>query len=211
MASNVLGFAICFGLSSELATLAAQAVTGAKDPRRAGEFLQRGILINLVPALPISAVWYFTEPILVAAGQDRELARMAGRYIRVLWIAMPPMLVSNCAFKFLAAQGITRVQLLVSLAVLPMNVGLGYTLRHADTQLRIGFLGTAAASAACEWITMLLTILYIWRVNGHQCWTPWSRNALRGWSAYMKLGLPGMVTLVAEWSMFSSSSHWSPV
>ncbi|KAI9159365.1 hypothetical protein H9P43_008705 [Blastocladiella emersonii ATCC 22665] len=82
----------------------------------------------------------------------------------------------------------------VSLPALP---GSGtYSLTHADTlPLRLGYLGTAAASAAAERIILAHTALCIWRVDGHQCWAPWSRAALHGWTAYVKLGLPGMVTL----------------
>ncbi|KAI9179182.1 ethionine resistance protein [Blastocladiella emersonii ATCC 22665] len=202
MFSNVLGFSICFGISTALDTLASQAVTGSKNPRQAGIFLQRAILINLALTIPLTVGWFLAEPLLRLVGQDAELSRMAGQYIRVLWIGLFPMIISNCVAKFLIAQGIMQVQFLVSLITVPVNVGLGYLLTFVDWPLNLGFYGTAAASVVTETLAMILTLLYTWRVNGHQCWTPWSREALRGWKAFIKLGLPGMLMTCAEWWVF---------
>ncbi|KAI9179181.1 ethionine resistance protein [Blastocladiella emersonii ATCC 22665] len=200
--SNVVGFSICFGIATALDTLAAQAVTGSKNPRQAGIFLQRAILINSVIAIPLTVAWFCAEPLLILVGQDRELSRMAGQYIRVLWIGLLPMIISNCVAKFLIAQGIMQVQFLVSLITVPVNVGLGYFLTFVDSPLRLGFYGTATASVVTETLAMLLTILYTWRVNGYQCWTPWSREALRGWKPFIALGIPGAITLMSEWWVF---------
>ncbi|KAI9152531.1 ethionine resistance protein [Blastocladiella emersonii ATCC 22665] len=185
---NVLGFSICFGITTALDTLASQAVTGSKNPRQASIFLQRAILINL--------------PLLLLVGQDAQLSRMAGYYIRVLWIGLFPMVSSNCLSKYLIAQGIMQVQFLVSLITVPINVGLGYVLTFVDWPLNLGFYGTATASAVTEMLALLLTILYTWRVDGYQCWAPWSREALRDWKGFIKLGFPGMLMICSSWWVY---------
>ncbi|KAI9179071.1 ethionine resistance protein [Blastocladiella emersonii ATCC 22665] len=202
MFSNILGFSICFGLSSSLDTLASQAVTGAKNPRQPGIYLQRAILINFTIAIPLTFLWWFAEPLLRLAGQDHDLARMAGQYIRVLWLGLFPMIVSDCTAKFLVAQGVVNAQLFVSLITIPINGGLGYFLTFVDSPLKLGFFGTAAANTVSEWIGMCLLILYVWRVDGHQFWAPWSLDALRGWKPFIALGVPGMLQVCSEWWLF---------
>ncbi|KAI9221532.1 mate-domain-containing protein [Blastocladiella britannica] len=202
MFGNVAGFSICFGLSSALDTLASQAVTGASNPRQAGVFLQRAILINLMLAIPISLLWVFAEPLLRLAHQDAELSRMAGSYIRIMLVSFAPNIVRDLVAKFLNAQGIMQAQFYVYLVVLPFNVALQYTLVYLDTPIRLGFYGAAWGSVISDIFSALLIIAYAVFISGHQCWQPWSRQALYGWGQYLRLGFPGMLMVCAEWWMF---------
>ncbi|ORZ30266.1 mate-domain-containing protein [Catenaria anguillulae PL171] len=202
MFSNVLGFSICFGLSSALDTLASQAVTGSANPRQAGIYLQRAILINLLLAIPIAFIWLFAEPLLLIAGQDATLASMAGNYIKIMLFALVPNIVSNCVAKFLQAQGIMDAQFLVSLGVLPINVTLQLFLVYYDSPLRLGFYGAAVGSVVADFISAVGVMCYAAFWNGHQCWSPWTRAALSGWSQFLGLGIPGMLMICAEWWLF---------
>ncbi|KAI9179262.1 ethionine resistance protein [Blastocladiella emersonii ATCC 22665] len=185
MFSNVLGYSLFFGISTALDTLAAQAVTGASNPRQAGIYLQRAILINFALAVPLSAAWCFAEPLLLLVGQDPELSSMAGDYIRILAFGILPMTVSDCIDKFLLAQDITHVQLLVCMITVPFNAGIGYWLTFETS-----------------WIGLLLTAFYMFHVDGYRRWNPWSAEVLRGWGSYIALGIPGLLMLCADWWCF---------
>ncbi|KAI9148598.1 ethionine resistance protein [Blastocladiella emersonii ATCC 22665] len=202
MFTNVLGFSICFGVTSALDTLASQAVTGAANPRQAGVFLQRAILINLLFAIPLAIVWLFAEPLLVLAHQEPELAKLAGNYIKIMLAALVPNIISNCVTKFLIAQGYTSSQFVVSATVFPFNVALQYALVYYPSRFQLGFYGAAVGSVVADTVSMLGIIAYTVYWNGHQCWKPWSREALSGWRQFLKLGLPGLVMVCSEWWLF---------
>ncbi|KAJ3358412.1 hypothetical protein GGF32_000432 [Allomyces javanicus] len=202
MFSNVLGFSICFGLSTALDTLASQAVTGSANPRQAGIFLQRAILINVLLAIPISVVWIFAEPLLVLLGQEPELAYMAGNYIKLMLPGLVPNIITNCIAKFLQAQGLMDAQMLVMLAVFPINVALQYFLVYFPSPFQIGFYGAPLGSAMCDILAMIGIILYAVYWNGYQAWHPWTWEATKNWKQYLNLGFPGMVMICAEWWMF---------
>jgi multidrug resistance protein, MATE family len=63
------------GLASCLETFCGQAYgSGDRDKTRA--YLARGLCITLAFAVPISIVWLFAGPILIALGQDPILSHM---------------------------------------------------------------------------------------------------------------------------------------
>lgn len=47
-----------------------------------------------------------------------------------------------------------------------------------------------------------LLALYVWRVDGSDAWGGFRRAALRNWGPMIRLALPGMVMVVAEWFAF---------
>ena len=77
--ANVTGVSLMIGLSSALDTLCAQAF-GAQKFHLLGEHLQRAILILSIPAFATSMLWFFMRPVLIALGQDPEIAGSPRRF-----------------------------------------------------------------------------------------------------------------------------------
>ncbi|KAI9187866.1 ethionine resistance protein [Blastocladiella emersonii ATCC 22665] len=202
MYTNVLGYSFTLGLTTALDTLASQAMTGASNPRQAGVFLQRAILINLAMTLPIAVLWLFAEPLLLLVGQEPDLCHLAGSYIRYLLPSLFPSVVANGIAKYLQAQQLMKAQLLVSSVVLPVNAALQYFFVYVDSPFRMGYYGAAAGTCIAEWLSLLLLIAYARFVRGHEAWTPWSRAAVRDWGPFIRLGLGGMVMVISEWWVF---------
>ncbi|KAI9218763.1 mate-domain-containing protein [Blastocladiella britannica] len=200
---NVLGLSILTGLCSGLETLAAQAI-GSHNKRLAGVFLQRSLLINAAVCIPLVVIWIFAESLLLLAGQETDLAHMAGNYVRILLISLPATAVNASLMRFLLAQGLMNASFYVNLVVFPLNVGMQYLFVLADTPLKIGFYGAPWASNIAEYLSAIGLIGYAIFVRGHEAWQPWSRDALKAWPQYFKLGIPGVIMLCAEWWMFET-------
>jgi hypothetical protein len=64
-----------------------------------------------------------------------------------------------------------------------------------------------------DYLMTLLLLLYVRFVNGSECWGGFSRNALYNWSPMIKLAIPGLIMLEAEWLAFEiltlMASYWS--
>lgn len=98
------GFGAVAGLCSCIDTLCSQA-HGAAKHRLVGLIAQRVAVAYTISVLPIvAAVWLFTEPALVAAGQDPALAALAGAYTRAALPCLAPLLYSEVIRRYLLAQ-----------------------------------------------------------------------------------------------------------
>ncbi|KAL2127462.1 hypothetical protein VTI74DRAFT_10688 [Chaetomium olivicolor] len=58
----------------------------------------------------------------------------------------------------------------------------------------------------------LLLVLYVWLIDGSQCWNGFSWKAFKNWGPMMKLALPGMIMIEAQFSVLEvltlSASHF---
>lgn len=88
MTANITGYAVYEGLATSLDTLCAQAY-GSGRKELVGLHLQRMALFMLFVTLPIGAVWLFSGSILAALVPERELALLAGSYLRILLASTP--------------------------------------------------------------------------------------------------------------------------
>lgn len=88
MTANISGLAVYEGLATSLDTLCAQAYGGGKK-ELVGLHLQRMVLFMLLVTVPIGAVWLCSGWILAALVPEKELAYMAGRYLRILLAGAP--------------------------------------------------------------------------------------------------------------------------
>lgn len=80
MTSNFLGMSIILGYNSALDTLISQ-TKGAGDYKMCGVYLNRGRITMTLLFLPIVLVLLMTRKILVALGQDEEVAEFAQQYV----------------------------------------------------------------------------------------------------------------------------------
>ena len=60
---------------------------GAKAYAEVGNLWQRAALILWVTCIPITALWLFSEPLLVATGQDSDVAALGSQFLRCALVA----------------------------------------------------------------------------------------------------------------------------
>eukprot|EP00037_Helgoeca_nana_P037781 m.17634 g.17634 ORF g.17634 m.17634 type:complete len:498 (-) comp9396_c0_seq1:1491-2984(-) len=107
LAGNLSAMSLIFGMLTAFDTLAPQAL-GRGDKREVGLLVQRGLLACAVMMPLVAAVWGNMETLLVMLGQPPEVSRLAGVFLKVYILVIPPMIVYNVIRRFLQVQNIIR-------------------------------------------------------------------------------------------------------
>ncbi|KAL7950350.1 MATE efflux family protein [Trichoderma barbatum] len=187
------------GLATSLDTLCAQAY-GSGHKHLVGLQCQRMACFLLTLSIPVIFLWLFgAEPILQRMVPDPESARLAALYLRVMIFAIPGVILFECGKRFTQAQGLFQATTYVLLFAAPFNVFLTWLLVW---KLEYGFVGAPMAVAITENILPVLLFCYVRFVNGRECWGGFSKRALSNWWVMIRLALPGMIMVEAEWLAF---------
>lgn len=152
MTANITGVAVYTGLATSLDTLCAQAY-GSGKKELVGLHLQRMIYFLLIVTLPIGVVWLNAARILQALIPEKDLAELAGVYLRIFILGAPGYAAFEAGKRFVQAQGLFHPTLWVLLFCAPVNVLLnwllvwvravlsglrGYTADIDDAEIRMG-------------------------------------------------------------------------
>lgn len=122
-ALQVTGVSIINGFALALPPLAGQAF-GAKNYLRCGQLLERTVAIHACAVLPVvAALWLSAEQVLVAAGQPRAIAKLAGEFLRWRLIGLPCYAIWEDLVCFLRAQQVVAQPMMqVHLAVRTLSL-----------------------------------------------------------------------------------------
>jgi MATE family multidrug resistance protein len=207
MTASITGYAVYQGLATSLDTLCAQAY-GSGRPHLVGLQLQRMLLFLLAITVPISIIWGFGTQILGLIVPEEETARLAGLYLKVLIAGAPGYAAFESGKRYVQAQGIFSATMYILLVCAPLNAFLNWWMVW---HLGWGFVGAPIAVVITENVMPILLFLYVRFVDGYQCWGGFDRRALRNWGPMIKLALPGLVMVLAEFLAFeilTLSSSW---
>ncbi|KAF4962336.1 hypothetical protein FSARC_9579 [Fusarium sarcochroum] len=186
------------GLATSLDTLCAQAY-GSGHKHLVGLQFQRMTCFLFVLAFPIAVLWWFSEGIIRSIVPEPESAHLAGMYLRVMIFSIPGFILFEGGKRFTQAQGLFRATTYVLLIVGPFNVFLSWLLVW---KLQWGFIGAPTAVAISTNLLPIFLFLYVRFIDGRQCWGGFSRRALGNWWIMIRLALPGMIMVEAEWLAF---------
>ena len=198
MTATITCYAPVQGLATSLDTLCAQAY-GSGHKTLVGLQVQRMICFLLLSLFPIAVVWLNSEPILLAIGIAPDSAAFAATYLRIILLGAPAYAAFEAGKRFVQAQGLFHATTYVLLIGAPANVLMNWLFVW---KLGWGYRGAPLGVAATQNLMPLLLFLYVWRVDGKQAWGGFRRAALRNWGPMIRLALPGMVMVVAEWFAF---------
>jgi MATE family multidrug resistance protein len=207
MTASITGYAVYQGLATSLDTLCAQAY-GSGRPHLVGLQLQRMLCFLLLITIPISLVWAFGTQILSLIVPEKETARLAGLYLKILIAGAPGYAAFESGKRYVQAQGIFSATMYILLICAPLNAFLNWFMVW---HLGWGFIGAPIAVSITENILPLLLFLYVRFIDGYQCWGGFDRRALRNWMPMVKLALPGLIMVLAEFLAFeilTLSSSW---
>jgi MATE family multidrug resistance protein len=205
MFASVTAWSTAFGTATALDTLCSQAWTGARDRTLVGVHLQRGLCILGLMFIPIAVVWWKSEDILLSMNQDPELAYLAGLFLRSLLLGAPAFIAFEATKKFLQAQGIMHASTYVLVIVSPLNLLLNYSFVYL-APFKLGFMGAPLATSFSYWLMFILLVAYIRFVKGREAWGGWTWECLTGWGPFLKLSIPSLLMITAEWWAFELSS-----
>lgn len=198
MSAAITCFAVFQGLATGLDTLCAQAY-GSQQKHLVGIYCQRMTFFLLCLFVPVATMWIFSEHVLRHLVPDPETARLSSLYLKVLTFAVPGFIAFETGKRFLLAQGHFIATTSVFLIAAPFNILLTWLLVW---KLRMGFIGAPISVAATRTLLPVLLALYIKFVDGSQCWGGFSRRAFTNWWPMIRLAVPGMMMIVAEWLAF---------
>ncbi|KAH6677887.1 mate-domain-containing protein [Plectosphaerella plurivora] len=198
MTASITCYAPMQGLATSLDTLCSQAY-GSGHRHLVGLQLQRMTAFLLLAFIPVAVLWLHADRVLVYLIPERETAILTGRYLRVLIFGGPAFACFEGGKRYVQAQGLFRATTWVLLVVAPFNIFVNWLLVW---KLEMGFIGAPVAVVVSQNMLPLLLLLYVRFVDGSQCWGGFSRRALTNWGIMLRLALPGMIMIQAEYMAF---------
>lgn len=207
MTASITGYSVYQGLATSLDTLCSQAY-GSGRRHLVGLQLQRMLCFLMLITIPIALIWALGTRILSLIVPEKETARLAGLYLRIIIAGAPGYAAFEAGKRFVQAQGIFNATMYILLICAPLNAFLNWFMVW---HLGWGFIGAPIAVSITENIMPLLLLLYVIFIDGHQCWGGFDKRALRNWMPMIKLALPGLVMVLAEFLAFeilTLSSSW---
>lgn len=197
MTASITCYVPVQGLSTCLDTLCAQAY-GSGHKHLVGLQAQRMTWLLWILMVPIAVLWWFSEPVLAFLVPDRETAALAALFLRVLILGMPGVAALESGKRFVQSQGLFHATTYALLIGAPLSF-----LQNYLFVFKFGwhFAGAATAMAITQNLLPLLLVLYVRFVDGHQCWNGLTRKAFSNWGPMIKLALPGMIMIEAQFSV----------
>jgi MATE family multidrug resistance protein len=203
------GFMLGMGLVSAVAPLAAQAF-GAREPRMVRRALRVGLWVSVMLGVPVMAVQYAGEDVLIALGQNSETAHLASQYLIPLSWSMLPGWWFIALRGFMSAVNRPEPALWITLAAIPLNALLAYALIYGAFGLP--HLDLWGAGVATTLINTAMCVAGFWIAYTQRPFKKF-RVLNRFWRADWKLlwrlvtiGAPISATFLMEYGLFASAA-----
>lgn len=167
-----------------------------------------GLWLSMIYAALILPPLLFFEPIMVAAGQEPEIAALGQAYLRIAAWGIIPGLTVMTLRSYLSALEHTQIVLWVTLGTALLNAVLNYLFIFGNFGMpELGIRGAALASFAVMLTSMVALIIYAMRVfPDHRVFQRLWRSDWPGFAQVFKLGWPIMLTTLAETGLFAASA-----
>lgn len=199
MTANITCYAPFQGLTTALDTLCAQAY-GSGHKHLVGLQVQRMSLFLTILSIPIAIVWWFAADILLLLlPNEAKSVELAGLYMRIMIIGIPGVWAFECGKRFVQAQGLFHATTYTLLIGAPINVLISWLLVK---RFSLGFIGAPMAHAFSQLLLPLILFFYVVFVQGSHCWGGFTKRALHNWGPMIRLALPGMIMVEAEFLAF---------
>ena len=199
----ILGAGFAFAVMPMVASAAAR-----DDHRRIRRSTRMGLWLSVVyGALSMPLMWY-SEAILLAAGQEPQVAADAGTYLRIAGWGIFPALLVMVLKSYLAGLERTQVVLWITVMAAVVNAVVNYVLIFGHLGLtEMGLQGAALASLATQSVSLLAVVGYaLWRLPEHDLLRNLQRPDWEMMREIVRHGLPIGLTTLCEVSLFSASA-----
>ena len=199
------------GLTGIVAALIAEELGRRRHAvREVRRSVRMALWLTVAAGLVGMAICWFGEALMLATGQDPDIAARAGSFLRIIMWAMIPMVAASVLRNFVSALGrpifataITGVGLLASLL---FNYAFVFGNLGAPA---LGLEGSALASVLTSCVMLASYVVAIaWdrRLRRYRIFGNWWRPEWRRLRDLLLLGLPVMVIIIAEAGLFSGAA-----
>ncbi|XP_061746589.1 multidrug and toxin extrusion protein 1-like [Nerophis ophidion] len=203
---NVSGISIGSGLASACDTLISQTY-GSGNLKRVGVILQRGVLILLLACFPCWAVLVNTQPLLLAVGQNADVASLSQLYVKIFMPALPATFMYQLQARYLQNQGIIWPQVITGAIGNIFNAIINYILLKV---LDLGVAGSAAANVISQMSLAVFLFVYMMARGLHKAtWDGWTSECLQEWGPFLRLAIPSMLMTCLEWWLYEIAGFLS--
>ncbi|GFF24413.1 ethionine resistance-conferring protein 1 [Aspergillus lentulus] len=207
MTANITGYAVYQGLATSLDTLCSQAY-GSGKRKLVGLQMQKMVFFLWSLTIPIALIWFFADMILMRIVPEKEVAKLAGLYLKVVALGAPGYACFESGKRYMQAQGLFSASLFVLLICAPFNAFMNWFLVW---KVGLGFVGAPISVAITDWLMPFFLFLYVYFVAGSECWNGLTKRAFRNWGPMIQLALPGLVMVEAEclaFEVLTLASSW---
>jgi MATE family multidrug resistance protein len=203
-----VSFTVGMGLVSAVSPLAAQAY-GARNPHRVRRSLRVGLWAAFLISLPVMALPFRGEQILLALGQSPVAARLAQQYLfGLVWSILPGLWFLSIR-GFMSAINRPEPVLWITLAAIPANALLVYLLLYGEWGLpRLELFGAGLATSMINFAMFLAGLWFAARrrpfrkyhVLGHIWRIDWPLMR-----QLVMLGAPISISFLLEYGLFGAA------
>jgi MATE family multidrug resistance protein len=156
------------------------------------------------------AICFAGEALLLASGQDAQIAAMAGDFLALLAWAMIPMVMAGVFRIFVAALGKPGYATAITLLALGTNVLGNWALVFGHLGLpALGLMGSALSSVITALAMLVAYVVVITRdrtLRGYRIFGRWWRPEWARLKQIMVIGTPIALTVLAEAGLFSGAA-----
>lgn len=200
-------FMIGAGFARAVTPIVAEAVEQGDD-LTARRVVRMSMWLCTIFSVLVLAPYLWGEEVLLAIGQDADVAAEGGIYLGIIAFGFLPALMGQIMRSYLGALELTTVQMWVTVAALLANAVFNYALIFGNFGLpEMGIAGAAYASILTQILQMVALMVYAHRNRPDiqlfvRIWRP-DPEALK---RVFLLGLPIGITSFAEGGLFTGST-----
>ncbi len=190
LAIVTVSFALLFSLSAIISRIVGENT----QLDRVGSVFGAGCVVSLAISVPIMVVLFYVKPILLAFGQEEELAVICESYFRLFVWSIPASALLGVCTQFMLGVFRQNVVFVFSLSSLIFTTALSYILIFGKLGTpSMGIEGLAWASMVASWLGLSLLLMYIFGSRDYKIYrlTKLKLSTLKkSLSETFKLGLP---------------------
>lgn len=196
---------LALGISLAVGPLVAQGI-GAGDERQVRRAFRQGMAIAVALGSITVPLLFVGEEVLVALGQDPELARIGEPFLIWSSFGMPFMFLSFVLRQYIISHQRPLAQVIAVILALCLNIGLNEVfVRGIGPVPAMGLGGVALATSIVYTVLCAGLIAYIALVPPFRNGSPFRRLWVMDWAVtarLLRIGVPIGLTIVAEAGMF---------
>lgn len=178
-----------------------------RDVRRT---VRQGFWASVTVAIPIWALSWNGEKILLLMGQEPELAHTAGEYMRALQWSLLPFLLYLVLRSFLAALERPGWALIIGVLAVPVNIGAAYVLMFGEFGFpKLGLIGAGVGTVISSVFMFISLALVISTDRSLRRYHLFGRFWRADWPRYRtlwRIGVPIGLTVAFEVTIFNAAA-----
>ncbi|MDX8353688.1 MATE family efflux transporter [Cognatiyoonia sp. IB215182] len=178
------------------------------DERQVRRVTRMGLWLSLFYGAAVTLPFFWAEDILIAIGQDPDVAALAHLYLQIVIWQMIPALIVMTMKSFLAALEHAAIILWATIGAAFVNVFVNYALIFGNWGApELGIEGAAIASLTVNLVTVAILIGYtLWKLPQFELFRNFWRSDRDILAGVYRLGWPIGLTSLAEGGLFSASA-----